>query len=258
MQSENENANGKSTALALPTDAELNALQDAARDLAPSDLVGMPLKFVKGTWYSGKGDSSEEISAEEEFVVDPFSYTEVWIKWVNKKPVLKIGGRRIDGFTAPPRNVLPDQDERLWPVGKNGPEDPWQLSQMILLRDESGGLYTFSTASYGGGKAIGEVLDAYATEQRKARTGKMPKVVLSSRDRISADYGKIPEPVFKIVGQEEFGEGRTPPADPARGNNARQAIADLSRPEPKLITAQGTAQGSKALVRGDLDDEIPF
>jgi hypothetical protein len=246
--------NTNSKALALPSDDELNALADAARDLAPSELIGSPLKFVKGSWYVGKGDGSEEVSPTEPFVVDVRSYTVVWIRWKDRKPTHKIGGRRVDGWISPARERLPDQDKSRWPIGKKGPEDPWQETHMLLLRDESGELFTFASSSYGAAKGIGELLDGWVGEQRRERNGKMPKVVLSSRDRVSPDYGKIPEPVFKVCGSEAFGPDASPPPNPARAEAARQALLALPKPEP--AAAQNRAL--QPVRGGDLDDEIPF
>jgi hypothetical protein len=240
-----------SKALALPTDDEINVLADAARDLAPSDLMGLPLKFAKGIWLAGKGDASEEVGQSEPFIADIRSYTVVWIRWKDRKPMQKIGGRRVDGWISPPRHALPDQDQSRWPLGKKGPQDPWQETHMLLLRDVRSQLYTFSSPSYGAAKGIGELLDAYVAEQRRSRNGKMPAVVLGSRDRMSPDYGRIAEPTFRVCGWEEFGPGASPPPNPARVETARQALLAL----PKPAAAQG---GALQPVRGDMDDAIPF
>src|SRR4051812_26524570 len=123
------------TALALPTDEEINALADAARDLGPSDFIGLPLKFAKGRWFIRQSKEEEtEVGPTEPFVVDVRSYTTCWIKWQNRKPERKYGGRHVDGWISPPRQALPDQDQSQWPIGAKGREDPWRETRMLLLR----------------------------------------------------------------------------------------------------------------------------
>jgi hypothetical protein len=239
-------------------DADFAALTNAARDLAPSDIIGLPLKFNKGKWLIKLSkDEQHEVTATESFVVDPISYAEGWYKWVNQKPVFKAIGRRVDGFISPPRSVLPDQDKRLWPVDTKGPKDPWQERQHLLLKDlTSGELLTWiNEGSWGGRRGLGEFLDAYVAEIKK-HPGEDPIVLLQSWERPSQDWGNIPTPRLKLVGWQPFGEGRTPPGDPARAKLMREALQDLLAP-PKpdaALTALAAPQAEVAV----LEDDIPF
>jgi hypothetical protein len=230
-------------------DADLAALTNAARELAQSDIIGLPLKFAKGRWSIKLSKEEEhEITATETFVVDPISYAEGWYKWEDKKPVVKIVGRRVDGFAAPARSVLPDQDKKRWPVGPQGPKDPWQEIQLLLLKDlASDELLTWSTNNWGGRLAIGEFLDAYVAEAKK-HPGEDPIVLLQSWERPSADWGPIPTPRLKIIGWQAFGEGRTPPGDTSRAELMRQTLLALPKPTTPAAPTR----------RDDLNDDIPY
>src|SRR5262249_24939787 len=158
----------KEQQLTAINDADLAALTNAARDLAPNDTVGLPLKYTKGRWLVRETKDNEvEVGANDRFVVDILSYSEGWIRWANKKPTHKLMGRRVDGFISPLRDRLPEFDKESWPIGPKGREDPWQENQQLIMRDLSNDqLLTWTTSSWGGRLAIGELLDAFVAESR--------------------------------------------------------------------------------------------
>jgi hypothetical protein len=233
--------------LTTVTDNDAAALANVARELQPSDLVGLPLKFVKGKWFIRESREKEhEVGATDMFVVDPLSYAEGWIRWQDKKPTHKLYARRVDGFVSPPRHVLPEAEEHQWPMGAKGPEDPWQRVQFLLLKEvTTDQLLTWQVSSWGGSGAIGELLDSWAADY-KNHPGEAPVVILQSWDKPNADWGKIPTPRLKLVGWQPFGEGATPPGDPARTALVRQALLALPKPDAAPARKRGT----------DMDDEI--
>lgn len=82
----------------------------------------------------------------------------------------------------------------------------------------------------------------------------MPVVLLES-----VPDGKSFKPKLRIIGWQAFGEGESPPADPARGALLRKKLEELRQ---KYAAPKGAApKGDKkpgAGKRGDMDDEIPF
>lgn len=241
-------------AVAVVNDADLVALAGAARDLNSNDMVGLPLKFNKGVWLIQEDkDNKIKIGEEDRFCVDMLSYREGWIRWANKKPTHKLMGRRVDGFISPTRDRLPEYNKEEWPVGAKGPEDPWQEQQELVLRNITNNeLFTWTSASYGGRLAIGDLLDEYVAEARQ-HPGEMPVVELSSYNRPTADYGNIPTPQLTIVSWETFGPDASPPGDKARLALLRQqlqALQTLALPKP--VAAKTRQQGD------GMDDEIPF
>jgi hypothetical protein len=219
-------------------DNDAAALAAAARDLAPSDFVGLPLKFVKGRWFIKEGNEEIDIGKTDIFVVDPLSYTETIVCWQDKKPMHKIGGRRVDGFVLPPRHLLPDADK----AGKQ--DDPWQEQRSIVLRSADGQLFTWTTTSWGGNKALSQLLDTFLAEYRR-HPGQYPAVVLSSRNEANPDYGPVAKPILTVVGWEEFGADASPPGDLARALPMQQLLS-LPQHKPRVT------------ARGGMDDEIPF
>src|SRR5262245_17690413 len=112
-------------AVAVVNDADLVALAGAARDLQPSDIVGLPLKFNKGDWLIQKDkDNKAKVNEEDRFCADALSYREGWIRWENKKPTHKFMARRVDGFISPQRHQMPECNKEEWPLGPGGPQDP--------------------------------------------------------------------------------------------------------------------------------------
>jgi hypothetical protein len=175
----------QTTELASINDNDAAALTALARELQPSDLIGLLLKFVKGKWFILESKENErEVGAVDTFVVDPISYAEGWIKWENKKPAAKLYARRVDGWIAPSRNALPDQDQSRWPVNAQGPQDPWQRVQYFLLKDlATGELLTWQSTTYGGSGGIGEFLDEWA-KNFKNHPGEDPIVLLHGTNHI--------------------------------------------------------------------------
>src|SRR5262249_2496107 len=118
-----------STALTPVTDNDLAALTAAARELQPVDMVGLPLKYVKGDWFIRLDKEHErKVGATEPFVIDALSYGEEWARWEKNKKPYRIRGRRIDGFIAPPRSALPDQHL----TGTD--DDPWEEGRFVVMR----------------------------------------------------------------------------------------------------------------------------
>jgi hypothetical protein len=246
----------KQNALAIVNDADLAALAAAARELAPTDIVGLPLKYAKGRWTVRETKDAEvDVRATDPFVVDVLSYREGWFRWENKKPTHKFLGRRVDGFISPPRHVLPEADQDEWPIGPKGPTDPWQEVQQLVLRDlTTGQLVTWTTNSYGGRLALGELFDNFVTESKK-HPALSPVVLLTSYDRPTADYGKVPAPRFKLIDWQAFGEDASPPGEPSRLTALRQqleALKTVALPKPTNAAEPAKRNG------GDMDDEIPF
>jgi hypothetical protein len=246
----------QTTALTVVNDNDLAALTNAARDLQPAnDMVGLPLKYARGRWSIRESKDNEvDVDVNERFVVDALSYSEEWKRWQDKKPTHKLSGRRVDGFVAPPRHVLPEADREEWPTGPKGPTDPWQEAQSLVLKSvATGELYTWTTSgSWGSRQAIGEFLDAYVDEVKR-HAGEMPVVLLESWDKPHPEYVRVPTPRLKIVGWRAFGEGASGPGDPAKAALTRKALAALQMlalPKPDAAPAKGK--------RGDMDDEIPF
>jgi hypothetical protein len=238
-----------------PSEEEINAIAGAARDLIPvMRFVGRPLNhgWENGVWYwKPDRDHEEKVGATEAYVVDLRSPGEVWKRWGlldngRRGVVDQIGGRYVDGWRNPPRHAMPEADE-------NFDDDPWKENSWIVFKRLSDGQLLTWSPIYGAREGMGEFLDT-AAKQWREHIGCMPVVLLES-----VPDGKSFKPKLRIIGWEAFGEGESPPADPARGALLRNKLEELRQ---KYAAPKGTApKGDKkpgAGKRGDMDDEIPF
>jgi hypothetical protein len=249
MNAKNENE----IANAQLADADLVALAEAGRDLMAGDFVGIPLKFIKGSWFKlPTKDQRVRVGATDPFIADMLSYAHGWIQWIDRKPVQKHIHRPIDGFILPTRDRLPDRDKSRWPIDKDGKRsDPWQENHVVVMKDTTTDeLLTWTTTSWYGRKALGRLLDVYVREVRK-HPGLMPVATLSSHDEDSADYGLIPAPTLTVVDWRAFGEGAAPAGSPG--------TVPLARPRPMLaLPASEEHEDAIGEFAKPFDDEIQF
>jgi hypothetical protein len=79
-----------------------------------------------------------------------------WVRWAGGRPADSRMGHVADRFVVPLRDTLGFHDENQWEMdGSGNPKDPWQLTMTILLAElETGQVYTFSTATFGGRDAL--------------------------------------------------------------------------------------------------------
>jgi len=222
------------------------------------EWVGLPLNFgyANGKWFAKVSrDKEEEIGPTELFVADPRSYTELWkrlerLDGQRKKSITEtIGGRRVDGWINPRRHLLPETDKTKWPLrDKDGePDDPWIEELRIVLRRLSDDqLFTWS-AQYSSQRGMGALLDA-AMKDCDGHPGLCPVVILKAIVK-----GDTFIPDLQIVDWRPFGEGASPPPNPAR---AQQLQEDLRALHAKYAPKAAAAAVKKK--RGDMDDEIPF
>jgi hypothetical protein len=255
-----ENATAPTNGATAPTngaaqlsDGEINALADAARALSPGmRFVGRPLNFgwENGAWYwKPDRDHEEKVGATEAFAIDLRSAGEAWKRWGRMDNgqvgiVDQIGGRYVDGWRNPPRHAMPEADEDL-PAS----DDPWKASSSLVLKRLSDDQLLTWSAVYSSREGMGEFL-AIAAKDWRDHIGCMPVVLLES-----APDGKNFKPRLRIIGWQAFGEGQSPPADPARGAFLRERLEEL---RGKYAAPKAVIAGKKASKHGDMDDDIPF
>jgi hypothetical protein len=238
------------------SDSDLAVLMATANDLLAGDFVGVPLKFNKGDWTRTAIENDQRIEVTigdtETFIVDPLSFAESWVKWRAKKVAGKVGpGRRVDGFILPSRDELGDLNENDWEWRGDKRQDPWTVNEQITVKATGDGtLLTWVTSSWGGRKAIGHFLKAYAREAKR-HPGEYPVALLTSRSEPHPEYGTVIKPILKIVSWQAFGDGAAPPGMPLRET---QQVLTSSQPQPKLTAPTKT----KSSLADDMGDSIPF
>jgi hypothetical protein len=205
-------------------------LREAAREMQTSGELGRLFKFVKGTY--SVGDDEVPIGAEMIAHVDQFAHG--WTKFVDGRVVDQRIGKAAEGFRAPVRDDLDDQDEGAWERDASGrPRDPWSKQFYLPLENaETGDVVVFVTGSHGGRSAISKLLNVYA---RNPSAG-LPIIKLAVSSYRHRTYGKIEMPDFPIV---------------ARTGSTQPAMATgIEEPPPLLEPVGGSSR--------DLDDEIPW
>lgn len=216
-----------------------NPFQSYGDQVSQRSIVGKLLKFSKGDYLLGEDD--EEVEEGTKLVANMDELMVGWIRWEESKPTDQIMGRVAEGYQAPRRNELGDDDKSRWEVDDQGRErDPWQFSNYLILKAEEGDeLFTFATSSRGGLNAIGELCKTYGKAMRQ-RPEEYPVVSLKvgSYQHSNKAYGRIKFPIFEVVGWAAK-------ADFAQALNNESADADETPAEPETAPAAKAGKGGK-------------
>ena len=141
-------------------------------------------------------------------------------------PPDQLMGPLYDGFRMPDRNALGDLDPSKWEIGLDGrPQDPWRhFNYLVLQRGDSGEMFTYTTSSITGRRAVGNLLRHYDRLQ-KTHPDMYPVVRLKEGGFNHRDerVGWVRVPVFAVV-------GRHPKDDAAKPDSSPQADFDDSIP----------------------------
>lgn len=185
----------------LPSAGTTNPFESYGAAATQRSIVGTLLKFSKGDYLAGQ--NNDEIRVGTEMIANMDELMVGWIRWENNRPSEQRMGRIIEGYKPERRYELGDDDESKWDIDQNGqPQDPWQFSNYLILKDkEDGELYTFTTASAGGRNAIGELCKNYGKMMRQ-KPDEFPIVALKvdSYQHSNKAFGRIKFPVFEITG----------------------------------------------------------
>lgn len=182
-------------------DHDENPFISIGKAVSQNSIVGHLLKFTKfGEWVAN--DVKLKPGTEVIGVVNQISLG--WQRWEDNKPTDQFMGLVAEKFKPPGRDQLGDDDENLWEVDASSgrPRDPWQMTWMVIFTGvDDDEVYTYSTSSKGGIKAIGALSTAYG-RQMAMHPGQLPIVALlsDSYDHPNKAYGEIKTPVLQITG----------------------------------------------------------
>jgi hypothetical protein len=203
-----------------------NYFQSYGDQVSQRSIVGKLLKFSKGDYLVG--EDNEEVEEGTQLVANMDELMVGWIRWADSKPTDQIMGRVSDGYQAPKRNTLGDDDKSKWEVDEQGRErDPWQFSNYLILKTpgQTGedALFTFTTSSRGGLNAIAELCKTYGKAMRQ-KPDEFPVIALGvgSYQHSNKSFGRIKFPILEVVGwapRAEFVEaleGQQPAVEPEK------------------------------------------
>jgi hypothetical protein len=178
-------------------------LSQAAEELNGGN-VGKILKFQKGKYFVG----DDEIGVNSELIAHATQLARGWVKFKNGELVDRRLGKVIDGFVAPQREELDDNDQSVWEKNDRGERrDPWvSQSYLPLENPETGELIVFVTGSAGGRGAIGALVNIASRNLHKGQ----PIIQLGVRSYKHKQFGRIENPDFPIVGWTGAAGGVSP------------------------------------------------
>ena len=183
---------------AVATQDDFDPYAEYGRE-SSTNIVGKLIKFSKGDYLVG----DDKVKVNTQVVANMANLLIGWIRWEDNKPAETIMGLLGEGHRPQKRDTLGFDDEADWPLDTSGkPQDPWQETNYLVVKDVTDGeLYTFTTSSAGGRGAISKLCKDYGTK-RKMYPGKFPIITLGVDEYKHKDrtIGWVKTPLFKIVG----------------------------------------------------------
>jgi hypothetical protein len=187
--------------------AEAEALVQAASEDASFDKL---LKFKKGEYVSNE----VIVPWGKRFIAHCVGYTKVWLKFGDGNLLERRTYSGLDRkLVIPKRDQLDDNDPSKWTAKRpdGSPSDPWVFQCMIPLEaidgDDEGEISLFVSQSFGGKRAIADLVKSYAARSVRMNNTDQPVIELSGGTFPSPKFGKVPCPHLKIVGWDHFKAG---------------------------------------------------
>ena len=200
-------------------------------EIAPSGIAGRLVKFSKeGRFVTADDDQPIDDNIDFFALCDE---TQIgWIKFSQEEgvPPERRMGLLYDGFVMPRRESLGDLEPNEWPEGLSGqPEDVWRHQiNLVMQQTDTRELFTFSTQSMTGRRAVGNLLRHY-DRNRRAAPGDVPIIRLRAGGFQHKDerIGWVSVPVFAVVGhapRDNTARPELPPPDTSVAADMNDAI----------------------------------
>ena len=172
----------------MTTEAETKLparLEDVADVMLAETASSNPLlRFKKGEFFIG----DDEVEVGHEYIAYPFDAMRGFVQWKDDTVVEQRLGRIRDAFILE-REDLPENED-------------WKPQYVLPLEDpETGEFVAFVSGSFGGKKAIHNLINTTARTVKAGRSEATPLIRLAVGSFTSKEYGKIACPSFEIVKQ---------------------------------------------------------
>ena len=160
-------------------------LEDVADVMLAQTASSNPLlRFVKGEYFIG----DDEIEIGHEYIAYPFDAMIGFARWQDDMVVEQRLGRIADKFQLEREDLPADQE--------------WKPQRALPLEDaETHDFVVFVSGSFGGKKAINNLINATARAVKAGRGEATPLIRLAVGSFTSKEYGRIACPSFEIVKQ---------------------------------------------------------
>jgi hypothetical protein len=170
----------------MTTEAETKLparLEDVADVMLAETASGNPLlRFKKGEFFI----RDDEVEVGHEYIAYPFDAMRGFVQWKDDTVVEQRLGRIRDAFILEREDLPEDED--------------WKPQYVLPLEDrETGEFVAFVSGSFGGKKAINNLINTTARAVKAGRGEATPLIRLAVGSFTSKEYGKIACPSFEIV-----------------------------------------------------------
>jgi hypothetical protein len=233
----------KRNTTALSTDM-LSRIKTGIAESRASTIIagGKPLlRMLKDAkWVFGQKD--DPVQEGSSWAINPLTLAHGWVAWTNHEGNTK--NSMVGEVMVPvhePKPPRPPAAEGGWPFNEQ------RIFELACIDgDDAGTEVLYKTSSYGGMRAVDDLL-ADLQDQLNANPGfPCPVVQLNTDSYQHQKYGKIYNPVFNIVdwasmdgqlqnGEEEAAPPAPPPPTPIRG---RKPVAAPKAPVEPEATAR--------------------
>jgi hypothetical protein len=187
-------------------------------EVAPATMVGRQIKSTKEHVFV-TADDGAPVAEDIDFIAlcDQTMIGLIRFNGEGNPPDYKMG-LLYDGFVMPARETLGDTDPATWELGLDGrPADPWRhFVYLVLQRGDTGELFTYTTSSVTGRRAVGNLLRHYDRMQR-THPDMYPVIRLKVGGFNHRDerVGWVEVPVFAVVGRQPRDSAAKPDTSPA-------------------------------------------
>ena len=160
-------------------------LEDVADVMLKETASSNPLlRFKKGQYFIG----DDKLEVGHEYIAFPFDAMRGFVHWKDDTVVEQRLGRIRDGFNLEREDLPEDED--------------WKPQYVLPLEDlETGEFVAFVSGSFGGKKAINNLINTTARAVKDGRGDATPLIRLAVGSFTSKEYGKIACPSFEMVKQ---------------------------------------------------------
>jgi hypothetical protein len=187
-------------------------------EVAPVSMVGRQIRGTKDAMFVTP-DDGETVPDTVDFVAlcDQTMVGRIKFNGEGNPPDYRMG-LLYDGFVPPSDADLPDRDQSQWELGlDHKPADPWaHFMYLVLQRGDTGELFTYTTSSKTGRRAVANLLRHY-DRLGKTRPDMYPIVRLKVGGFNHRDerVGWVQVPVFAVVGRHPKDDAAKPDSSPA-------------------------------------------
>src|SRR6516164_7122389 len=161
-------------------------LEDVADVMLSETARSNPLlRFKKGEFFVG----DDEVEVGHEYIAYPFDAMRGFVQWKDDTVVEQRLGRIRDAFILDREDLPEDED--------------WKPQYVLPLEDpETGEFVAFVSGSFGGKKAINNLINTSAHAVKAGRGEATPLIRLAVGSFTSKEYGRIACPSFEVVNQQ--------------------------------------------------------